>query len=75
MSEPNGTVFSSMDSVVTCGEHPFGTSHWAGTYNGFPAIVLSWFGGASLFYFDKEWTSIQFRSLADCYKSLGIIRR
>ena len=75
MSEQNKpATVPSVDDVVTCGKQPFGTSHWAGTYKGYPAVTLSYFSGADLFYFDTEWKSIHFRSLADCHESLGITR-
>lgn len=73
MSKPNSqSTDASVDHVVTCGKKPFGTIHWAGIYKGFPAIMLSWYGGVDLFYFDHEWKNIRFTSLADCRKWLGI---
>lgn len=55
------------------GERPFGTSHWAGVWNGCPAITLSYYRGASLFYFkDGEWKKQTFDNLSDCHQSLGI---
>lgn len=62
------------DETVTLGEQPFGTSHWAGTWNGFPAISLSYYGGATLLYFDGEWKKRRFNSLSELHESIGVKR-
>jgi len=60
--------------TVTLGEQPFGTSHWAGKWNGFPALSLSYYGGATLFYFDGEWKKKKFRDLAALHDEIGVDR-
>jgi len=62
------------DRAKILGEQPFGTSHWAGTWNGFPAISLSYYGGATLFYFDGEWKKKPFESLQELHKSINVDR-
>lgn len=42
---------------------PIGVIHWAGVWNGFPAIALSYYGGAKLWYFDGEWKYRRFDDL------------
>lgn len=61
-------------SAVTCGAQPLGTSRWAGMWNGFPAVALSYHGGATLLYFDKEWKKVAFPSFAELCDSLDIER-
>jgi hypothetical protein len=58
----------------TLGEQPFGTSHWAGTWKGFPALSLSYCGGATLFYFDGEWKKKVFGNLAELHEAIGVSR-
>lgn len=55
------------------GERPFGTAHWSGLYNDFPAFLLSWYGGAAIHYFNGfTWKQKTFNNLADAYEKLGI---
>ena len=61
-----------LHAVVTIGEQPLGTSHWAGTWNGFPAVSLGYHGGATLLYFDSEWKKSSFPSLAKLHEFLGV---
>ena len=72
-SAPCSSPLLSVDAV-TLGEQPFGTSHWAGTWNGFPAVSLSHYGGATLFYFAQQWKKIAFRSLAQLHEVIGVDR-
>lgn len=59
--------------VTTSKVEPLGTSHWAGTYNGCPALSLGYYGGATLFYFqDKDWHKIRFESLSELHKFLKV---
>lgn len=58
--------------ATTLGEQPFGTTHWAGTWNGFPAMTLSHRDGATLFYFDGGWKKKQFEGLAALQKIVGV---
>lgn len=58
--------------AIVHGEKPFGASHWTGTVNGDPAIVLSWYGGAAIWIFDGEWRKDVFPSLAKCFEHYGI---
>ena len=70
--ETENSAISRCYPVVTLGKQPFGTSHWAGTWNGFPAVSLAYFGGATLFYFDQEWKGIKFPGLAALHEFLGL---
>ena len=67
-------IDDSKPTCVKCGDQPFGTSHWAGTYRGLPAITLSYYGGAVLFVFcEGMWVKLcGFSSLAECHERLGI---
>lgn len=58
--------------VTTSKQSPFGTSHWAGTWNGHPAISLGFHGGATLFYFDNDWQKRSFANLAALHEFLGL---
>ena len=60
--------------TATLGEQPFGTSHWAGIWNGFPALSLSHYGGATLFYFDGQWKKKNFEDLAKLHDAIGVDR-
>ena len=52
---------------------PLGTSHWCGTFNNCPAILLGYYGGASIFYFqNNKWNKEQFNSLSEAYTKLGL---
>ena len=67
-----GKVRRNHQVAIALGEKPYGTTHWAGTWNGHPALALAYWGGATLFYFDKEWKEIPFSNLADLYDELGV---
>ena len=52
---------------------PGGVSHWAGMFEGVPAIALSFWGGASLMMFvDGRWTKRKYKSLAELFEQTGI---
>ncbi len=61
------------DVCVRAGLQPFGATNWAGTYNGYPALTLSWWSGAALFYFkDGTWQARNFKNFAECVDMLGL---
>jgi hypothetical protein len=61
------------DVCVRAGLQPFGITNWAGTYNGYPALTLSWWSGAAMFYFkDGKWEARNFKSYAECVEVLGL---
>lgn len=53
----------------------FGTAHWCGTYEGNPALTLSYYGGAKLWVFEEGKWIVKLSSnegRADLDKKLGI---
>jgi len=51
----------------------FGTTRWCGTINGMPALTLSYWSGATVYWFDGKWRkSISFPSLRVLHQRLGI---
>ena len=66
-------ISSTQMEVKTQGKCMFGTSHWYGTIDSAPALVVSWHGGAGLWVFEGEWKRIKcFDSLAKAYEFLGV---
>jgi len=53
----------------------FGTAHWFGTFDGDPALVLSFYGGTRLWVFNSNrWCSpVRKECLRDMDKYLGLV--
>jgi hypothetical protein len=62
--------------IVKQGNCMYGTSHWYGTINGWPAVATAWWGGAAMWVFDGEWKKLagNFDGLAKLYEYFGIQR-
>jgi len=68
--------FASIQRDATPIDRMFGTSGWAGTVNGMPALVLSYYGGARLAWYDGRWMqSKPFWGVTEIYDTLGIESR
>jgi hypothetical protein len=51
-----------------------GTAYWNGTYDGKPALILSYYEGADLWAFDAEWVvKLHSNSLSALTETLGFI--
>jgi len=50
-----------------------GTLHWGGTINGRPAIIVTYYGGASLWIHNGKWTRlIKAKSLPELEEAVGL---
>lgn len=57
----------------TQGKCMFGTSHWYGTIGPYPAVAVSWYGGAAMWLFDGQWKrDFKGKGLVDVYDHYGI---
>ena len=55
---------------------PIGVIDWAGMYGECPAFVVSYYGGASLWYCEnQQWLRIKFNSKREVYDEFGSSNR
>lgn len=64
-----------LDAVIVHNDiGPIGTARWCGTVDGYPAMALSYYGGASLWtFYDQKWHRRKFESYAQIMEFLGVI--